>query len=124
MPLHLDAAVLAYQAADTTRLLHRAVAEPAGLADMDAVRAVAEGMQLTVQQLPGVLREVSAGLRVLEEQAIDAGTVAAPSEAVAKALRALLNASQALAVAGVELRMAEGSLARVGVASEVAVAAE
>lgn len=106
MRIDRDPALIAYQAADECRALVAATAKPATY-PLDEVRAVIEGLQLACTQLPVAVEQASAGLRALEEQGVcgDAST----------ALRALLNARQALAAARGELRIAESATARLGV---------
>ena len=47
-----DPALIAYQAAEECRALVTATTKPADYPDLDAVRAVIEGMQLACWQLP------------------------------------------------------------------------
>ncbi|WP_331756649.1 hypothetical protein [Streptomyces decoyicus] len=110
-----DPAAVAYQLAETVRALNTLTEKPATFATVVDVRDVAEGLHLAVDQLPTALRQLSAGLRLLEEQGairMDDGTD--PLDGVSGALRACLNGEVGLTVARAALREATGSLARMG----------
>lgn len=104
MRIDRDPALIAYQAADETRALVAATAEPDAYPDLAVARAVAEGLHLAVSLLSPAVEQLSAGLRVLEERGVcgDAST----------ALRALLNAREGLVVAREGLRTAEAAMAQ------------
>lgn len=107
MPIDRDPAVIAYQLADETRALAAATAKPDTYPDVAALRAVAEGLHLTVHQLPEVAEQFSAGLRALEER----GALTDPADGVSRASRALLNAGRYLVLARQELRAVEAAVA-------------
>ncbi|MFJ6608188.1 hypothetical protein [Streptomyces lydicus] len=107
MRIDRDPALIAYQAADECRALVAATTKPAAYPDTAVVRAVIEGLHLACRQLPVAVGQASAGVRVLEEQGVCGDASAA--------LRALLNAREALVVAREELRTAEAATARLGV---------
>lgn len=107
MPIDRDPAVIAYQLADETRALAAATAKPDAYPDVAALLAVAEGVHLTVHQLPEVAKQFSAGLRALEER----GALKGPADGVSGALRALLDAGRYLVLARQELRAVEAAVA-------------
>ncbi|MFF3547096.1 hypothetical protein ACFYXD_35325 [Streptomyces platensis] len=108
MPIDRDPAVIAYQLADETRALAAATAKPDdAYPDVAALLAVAEGVHLTVHQLPEVAEKFSAGLRALEER----GALKDPADEVSGALRALLDAGRYLVLARQELRAVEAAVA-------------
>ncbi|MFI1161412.1 hypothetical protein [Streptomyces sioyaensis] len=110
-----DPAAVAYQLAETVRALNDLTEKPQAFATVADVRDVAEGLHLAVDQLPQTLRQLSAGLRLLEEQGairMEDGTDAV--DGASGALRACLNGEVGLTVARAALREAAGSLARMG----------
>lgn len=110
-----DPAAVAYQLAETVRALNTLTEKPQAFGKVGDVRDVLEGLHLAVDQLPQTVRQISAGLRLLEEQGtirMEDGTD--PLEGVSGALRACLNAEVGLTVARAALREAAGSLARMG----------
>ncbi|WP_330479943.1 hypothetical protein OG301_39060 (plasmid) [Streptomyces platensis] len=110
-----DPAAVAYQLAETVRALNTLTDKPQAFATVGDVRDVAEGLHLAVDQLPQTLRQLSAGLRLLEEQgAIRMEDGTDTLDGVSGALRACLNGEVGLTVARAALRETTGSLARMG----------
>lgn len=105
-------AAIAYQLAETTRALCDHTERPEAFTGLADVRDVAEGLLLAVCQMPLAVRQLSAGLRLLEESGslrADDGTEA--PEATSGALRALLNAEVGATLTKAALREVEGALA-------------
>lgn len=108
-----EPAAIAYKLAEKARALNDCTEKPQAFTGLPDVRNVAEGLHLATSQMPQAVRQLSAGLRLLEEQdaiCADDGTDA--SETVSLALRALLNAEVGLTVARASLREAAGPLSR------------
>lgn len=108
-----EPAAIAYHLATEARVLRDRTTNPAEYRTVADVRDVAEGLHLTADLLPQAVRQLSAGLRLLEEQgALHAEDGADASETVSQALRALLNAEVGLALTRAALREAVAPLAR------------
>lgn len=106
-----DHATTAYQVADTVRTLNTLTDKPQAFAAAADVRDVLEGVHLAVDQLPQTVRQLSAGLRLLEEQGVLHVEGVDACEAASGALRGLLNAEVGLTVARAALREVAGALA-------------
>ncbi|MFG2532758.1 hypothetical protein [Streptomyces sp. NPDC048516] len=99
-----DPAALAYQLAQQVHALNAATEKPSAFTGTADVRDVAEGLHLAVEQLPQALEQLSAGIRALEEQALEGDGAGGTDGGASVPLRGLLNARQALVVARGELR--------------------
>lgn len=124
MRIHRDPALIAYRIAEETRALIAATAEAAAFKDPAAVRDVVEGVQLAVDQLAPALRQLSAGLRHLEEtRAIRPDDATQAAQPISTALRALLNAEVGATITKAAMREAAPPLAALTAASSSEVGA-
>ncbi|MFI0156190.1 hypothetical protein [Streptomyces lydicus] len=107
-----DPATLAYQLAQQAHALNTATDKPQVFASVADVRDVAEGLQLTAEQMLHTLRHSSAGLRRIEEEVgVRMADGSDAGEGASKVLRALLNAEVGFTVARAALREAAVPLA-------------
>ncbi|MFF4700000.1 hypothetical protein [Streptomyces chattanoogensis] len=95
MYINRDPALIACQIAEETRALIAATANPTYFGEFAAVHAVAEGLQLAVQQLPPRSGSSPRGSELLRRTPSMLGTPKVPMAPVSRSLRALLNAEQA-----------------------------
>lgn len=111
MHIDRDPALISYQIAEETRALIAATDEAGAFTDAAAVRDVAEGIQLTMNLMPGVLRQLAAGLRRLEEAgAVRPDDVTEAAQPVSTALRAFLNAEVGATLARAAMRETQAPL--------------
>jgi hypothetical protein len=101
--------------AEAIRQLNHITFAPHAFNQPGDVSDVANGLASLVERLPQALQQASAGLRRLEEQqAIRMDDGKDVAEQVGVALRALLNAQEALTVAHGAMREAAGPLSHMG----------